>query len=323
MNALRRALPVLVLGVLAGCLHVPAPTHPRPSLPLPPEIAARYELPGTVEEESLVPIGEENGVRFYRGRLRCADEVAEFHYLQPAGASAPGFVLCLPILAGGRALMWMVATNMAERGYAVAWAERVASALKPGQRGHELETLFRRTILHNRMILDWARSHADIDTTRQACVGISMGGMIGAVLLAVEPSLRAGALCLAGGDLAGITLASAETRVRSWRRWRHETDGTSGEELRREIRFEVVSDPALIGPYVDTERVLLVGSSLDDVVPPANQDLLWESFGRPERHILPLGHYTAALAFESMLSSVDEFLQKRFRPTQGLGVAKP
>ena len=323
VSGARRLVAGIAVLAIAGCAHVEAPAHPRPSLPLPPDLVQRYALPGPVVEESLVPIGGDNGIRFYRGRLRCGDELAEFHYLHPENGSAQPFVLCLPILAGGRALMWILATSMAERGYAVAWSERVASALKPGQRGHELEQLFRRTITHNRMILEWVRGRPDIDPERQGCIGLSMGGMIGAVLLAVEPELRGGALCLAGGDLGGIMLASAEPRARNWRRWRHEADGAYGEELRRELRELLVSDPALIGPYVETERVLLVGGALDDVVPPHHQDLLWESFGRPERHVLPLGHYTAVLAFDSMVDSVDGFLERRFEQSGRHAAGRP
>lgn len=299
---------------------MPPPTHPRPALPLPPEVAERYELPGPVVEELLVPIGAEDGVSFHRGRLRSGDELAEFHFLRPEGAAQPPFVLCLPILAGGRELMWIVAGGLADRGYAVAWSERVARALDPGQRGHDMETLLRRTIVHNRMLLEWVRQRDDVDPRRHGCVGISMGGMIGAVLLAVEPELLGGALCMAGGDLAGIALTSSEIQAVRWRQWRHETDGVSGDELRRELRRLLVSDPARAGAYVATERVLLVGTALDEVVPPANQDLLWESFGRPERHILPLGHYTAMLAFPSVLGSVDDFLERRFDSGDGLAV---
>ena len=122
---------------------------------------------------------------------------------------------------------------------------------------------------------------------------------------------------------AGIALISSEIQAVRWRQWRHETDGVSGEELLRELRQMLVSDPARAGPYVATERVLLVGASLDEVVPRRHQDLLWESFGRPERQILPLGHYTAMLAFDSVLGSVDEFLRRRFDESEGLAVPPP
>ena len=292
---------------------MPAPRHARPALTLPAEAAERYLLPGPVVEASLVPIGSEDGVRFYRGRLSCGDEVAEFHYLTPETTEPMPFVLCLPILAGGKKLMWLVSLGLTHRGFAVAWTKRVASALKPGQRGREIELLLRRTIVHNRMLLAWARQQPDIDTDRMGCLGVSLGGMVGGIMLALEPDLRGGALCLAGGDLADLLVVSSENRARQWRRWRHLTDGTSGAELERELRQSLLSDPARFGPYVPTEKVLLIGGTFDEVVPARHQDLLWESFGRPERRLLPLGHYTSALGFGSIMGSVEEFLDRRLR----------
>lgn len=317
-----RRLAVILLAAVsaAGCVHVPAPTHARPALTLPDEVAQRYRLTGAVVEASLVPIGAEDGVRFYRGRLTCGDEVAEFHYLEPEGTGPLPFVLSLPILAGGKNLMWMISFSLAKRGFAVAWTRRVAAALQPGQRGHEIEQLLRRTVVHNRMLLAWARRQADIDQGRMGCLGVSMGGIIGAIVLAIEPDLRGGALCLAGGDLANLLVVSAENRAERWRTWRRVTDGTAGADLQRELRRSLVSDPARLGPYIPTDKVLLIGGMFDEVVPARHQDLLWESLGRPERRLLPLGHYTSALGFSSILGSVEEFLDRRLcRETVAVG----
>jgi len=315
-GAARRLVASLLVAATLGCAHQPEPTHPRPALPLPNQIANRYALPGPVIEESFVPIGDEDGLLIFRGQLACGDELADFHFIRPANDPNAPFVICLPILAGGDFLMWLVATELAQRGYATAWTARLGSALSPPQRGPDLERLFRRTVLHNRILLAWARRSADIDRDRMGCVGISMGGIVGGVLMALEPGLRGGALCLAGGDIAGMLMVSRENRVVEWRRWRHLADGASGAELLRELREDLVSDPAFLGPYVPTEKVLLVGSSFDEVVPPVHQEMLWESLGRPQRDMLPLGHYTSALAFGAMLSRVDRFLGQRLEPIQ-------
>lgn len=307
------AIPALVAAINVGCVHVPPPSHPRPAIPLPASVAARFDLPGAVVEESFVPLGGEDGIAFYRGRLSSGDELAEFYFLAPPDTGPRPFVLCLPILAGGEQLMWLIAMDMAHRGYAVAWSKRVTSALKPPQRGHELELLLRRTVVHNRMLLDWARRQDNVEPERMGCIGVSLGAIVATLMLAVESDLRAGALCLAGGDLPDLLINSAENRVARWRRWRRRTDGVAGSELARELRRFVLSDPARIGPYIPTHKVLMVGGSFDEVVPRRNQEVLWESLGRPERRALPLGHYTAFLAFSSILDSVAGFLDARLR----------
>jgi hypothetical protein len=55
----------------------------------------------------------------------------------------------------------------------------------------------------------------------------------------------------------------------------------------------------------------MVGTTLDTVVRPQHQQLLWEALGRPRRLNLPLGHYTAALALDPVITSVAEFFGER------------
>src|SRR5262245_45523377 len=69
--------------VASGCTHLPLPHDPRPPLPLPQAIAERYRLPGEVIEDSLVPIGADGDVAFFRGRLHAGDESADFYYVVP------------------------------------------------------------------------------------------------------------------------------------------------------------------------------------------------------------------------------------------------
>jgi pimeloyl-ACP methyl ester carboxylesterase len=190
--------------------------------------------------------------------------------------------------------------------------------LRPGQRGGDLERLLRRTILHNRMVLRWARQQPNLGGHRQGLFGVSMGGMVASVLMALEPKLAAGVICLAGGDLADIIRHSTEGRIVRWRRWRREVDGLGPAQIAQEIERELVTEPLRFAPHVAGDKVFLVATRLDQVVPMRNQDLLWESLGRPERLVLPLSHYSAILGLDRILSSADRFLGPRLR-APGLG----
>lgn len=320
---------LIALCMAAACATRPAPPWPRPALPIPPELAARYEVPGPVVERNLVQIGGDGDLSFWRGQLDAGPERAEFHVVWPAGhdpsaqqrpATATGsttaadrlpFVLALPILAGGQEVMWIVAQDLAARGYLVAWPRRVESALKRHHRGAELEEVFRRSVVHARMLLAWARELPSVDGDRTAVFGVSLGSMIGAALMAVEPGLKAGALCLAGGDFPDMLMVSDEPRAVRWRRWRIEDDGLAKSSLRRELSRELRSDPARLGPYVATDRVFLVAAKYDTVVPVRHQDLLWESLGRPERMRIPFGHYTAAVVIYQILDAATAFFRAR------------
>ena len=287
---------------------------PRPAAPITPADSSRYELPGPVTERCVAPIGADDGLHFFRGSLACGGERAAFELVVPDGtdSSTPcPFVIALPILAGGQELMWFVAADLAARGYAVAWPRRVASALRADQRGPDLERLFQRSVVHARMVLSWSRDQPEFDAQRTGLVGISLGSMIGSAVLAVEPSIAAGALCLAGGDLPDMLMVSTEDRAVRWRRQRTERDALDRTEFARELRTHLVSDPALLGRYVDARRVLLVSATFDTVVPRRHQDLLWESLGRPRRMWVPFGHYTAALSISSILDQIGEFFDSR------------
>ena len=314
--------PPFLLGwflAFGACSTQPLPEHPRPPLPLPGKLADRYALPNSIREELLAPIGRQEGIDFYRGRLGSDSERVEFHFLYPESTTPAPLMLMLPILAGGENLMWIVGWNLARMGYAVAWTRRVAPAMRTGQRAPEIEELFRRTVVQNRMVLEWARDEKMIDNARIGLLGISLGGIVGGVLLALEPELAGGALCLAGGNLPDLIMNSDESRIIKWRRWRFLEDGIRSSELRRELETHLISDPARLGPYVATDRVFLISALLDEVVPLPNQDLLWESLGQPRRLSLPLGHYTAVLGIGSLLGEVDEFMKGRFE----LSVASP
>jgi len=300
-------------AVCAGCVTTPAPEHPRAAQPLPPEVAARFALPGPVATLHFAAAGGDRDRVYWRGALRCGDEVATFHVLQPRGGGPRPLVVCLPILAGGAELMWLVASGLVERGYAAAWVDRVASAMRGEQRAHELEQLFRRTVLQYRMLLRWAERRADLFRPGQVgLLGISTGGIVGTVVLALEPDVAGGALCLAGADLPRLLLDSLESRVVRWRRARATREGLAGRTLLRELQRELTVDPAHFGAFVDTERVFLVHAALDDVVPPPHQDRLWESLGRPRRlRLLLLGHYSAGLFLDAVLDEVAAFLAAR------------
>jgi pimeloyl-ACP methyl ester carboxylesterase len=307
--------PPIVCGwilFVAACTTQPSPDYPRPPLPLPEVVAERYRIPDSIREELLVPIGRQENIDLFRGRIGAGSDHVDFHFLIPDSDKPRPFILLLPILAGGESLMWIVGWNLAKRGYSVAWTRRAGKALTPGQRAPEMEELLRRTVVQNRLLLEWVRQEGSVDPAAMALVGISMGGMLGGVLLALEPDLAAGALCLAGGDLPDLIMNSVERRVRRWRDWRFREDGIAGHELRRELNTYLVSDPASFGAYVSTDRVFLVGALLDEVIPISNQDLLWESFGRPRRLSLPFGHYTAAIGIDSILNDVAGFINERF-----------
>ena len=127
-----------------------------------------------------------------------------------------GKLFSVPILAGGADLMEKVGQRLQAHGFDVAFCARAGSALKPPQRGPELEELFRRSVLHQRLLLAWLRAPANDPPPALFALGMSLGGIIATAVAAVEPSLDGLAICLSGGDLGSLVVASGERRVQAW-----------------------------------------------------------------------------------------------------------
>ncbi|MBL9079649.1 MAG: alpha/beta hydrolase [Planctomycetes bacterium] len=263
---------------------------PRP--PLPPPVPFAAVPPVTLES-----------VTAHGGVLAAGDERVRFRRWGGTDAGGPPrpIVVLVPILAGGEDLLDGVARRLVDHGFDVAACERAGAALRPPQRALELDDLFARTVRHQRILLQWLRSAPPPPAT--FVLGLSMGGMVAAVVAAAEPSLDGVAICLSGADLGGLVVRSSEPRVRRWVEWRRSEDGIGDGELTWELRQYLRYEPLAFAAAVAAPKVLFVGAALDTVVPPRHQDLLWEALGRPGRLTVALGHYTAAAAIDPILGA--------------------
>lgn len=304
-----RAAAGLTFGLaLAGaaCSYQPAPTRPRPVLP--PAIPVREAAPAIAPPatKQLTQVGADR----WRGELlappvagaAAEGEVVEFELWRTPGERRP-LVLLVPILAGGAALMESVGRRLQDRGFDIAFCGRAGAALKPPQRGPELEELFRRTVLHQRLLLAWLRAPEHEPPSATFVLGMSLGGIVATAVAALEPELAGVAICLSGGDLPRLVTASSERRVRAWVDWRRQHDGVGTDELVWELADHLALEPVAMAASVPTGKVLFVTAALDTVIPRANRQILWEALGRPAQFAVPWGHYTAILAIDPIVGA--------------------
>lgn len=316
-SALRTIATVALSALLGSCAFTDAPAFPRPELTMSQEARDTYALPGPVQLLKIESVG--SGATFV-GDLACGPETVHFHLYEHQKKDAP-LVLLVPILGGGEELLRTMARRFVQRGYHALYCDRAGSALRPPQRGPELEKLLVRTVLHQRIALRWARNSEQVRPQSTFACGVSMGGIVTTLLTALEPGLQGSAMCLAGADLPTILGNSSEGRIQKWRDWRLATDGISGSPLDQELRQSLRSDPLRFAPYVQTDRVFLVAAEFDEVVRPHHQDLLWEALGRPQRLSIPLGHYSAAICLDPLVSSIADFFDARQHDGSHLAVA--
>lgn len=293
-----RALWLAAALAAAGCTLRGGPQRPRPALA---PAALAVSIPA-VAEPRLAELDEVHPGRF-TGVLEGDGQSVQFELrLDPATAGRP-LVVLVPILAGGEELMEQVALRLQDRGFDAAFCRRAGGAMRQGQRGKDLDELFRITVLQHRLLLRWLRAR-DPAPSRLFAMGMSLGGMVATVLAAHEPGLDGVAICLSGGGVKELVGHSSEPRVQRWRTWRQTTDGIGDDGVRWDLEQFLTHEPLRYAPAVATDRVLMVEAAFDTVIPGRHQDLLWEALGRPARFTVPLGHYSAALAIDAIVAQV-------------------
>jgi hypothetical protein len=132
------------------------------------------------------------------------------------------------------------------------------------------------------------------------------------MVAAADRRYRAHAMLLAGGPLADVFVDSDEKGlVKLCEKVRKHT-GCSREELRERLRETIRTDPVLLAPGVDPEKVLLVIARFDESVPTKYGERLERALGRPRTRRLPLGHYTSVLALPFVRGETVSFLAEKF-----------
>jgi fermentation-respiration switch protein FrsA (DUF1100 family) len=148
-------------------------------------------------------------------------------------------------------------------------------------------TSMRQAVHDVRRAACWLGTRADVDARRVGVAGISLGGIISALVAAVDPSINEGAFLLAGGDLSAILWGMPEgAPYRA--KWLE--SGRTRDDLKA---LTDPFDPLTYAKGLVGKRLLLIAGKVDEVVPPASTLLLWEAAGRPAIRWYDCGHYSA------------------------------
>ena len=234
--------------------------------------------------------------RGYRVEFPAADGAGGVaHWLLPEGPGPHPAVLVFPVRGGEHLVSEMVAKSLVNRGYAVLRIER--KRIFPGEDeppGDFLGPLtrLRALLLDSRRLLGWLETRPEIDPTRLATAGVSLGGIMAATLMGIDDRVRGGVFIMAGGGLAEILHDSKE---RPLERFRERAYAELGIATRQSFLDEVrplteAIDPLTYADRLDPRRVLLVSGRFDRAVPPERTEALWEALGRPTWHRYPGGH---------------------------------
>ena len=278
--------------------------RPGPSEPSVPE---RFRLEPAVFSYELEPVL--STPRYSVSRLRFPSPVttadpennvvhAEFFRPIGTGPRRPG-VIVLHILGADFPLSRYMSARLADRGVAALFVKlpyygerRPASGGLDGKRflSADIErtvTAMRQGICDVRRAAAWLASREDIDPGRLGVSGISLGGIVSSIVVAVDPSIREGAFLLAGGDLSTIIWQMPEGK--SFRAGWIESGRTLADLKALTDPF----DPLAYASGLKGKRVMMMAGKVDEVIPPASARALWELAGRPPICWYDCGHYSA------------------------------
>ncbi len=173
---------------------------------------------------------------------------------------------------------------------------------------HETVRGMTQAVLDIRQAASWLAAQEEVDSQQLGIMGISLGGITGALAVSVEPRFSKACLLLAGGDMGEVAWTSTEMAPlrEQWTR-----QGGTREELFAALK---VVDPVTYAQPVAGRKILMLNASHDEVVPPPCTKALWRAFGEPEIVWWDAGHYTAARYILSGMVKVVNFFQPDAQP---------
>ena len=316
---------VLLALVLGACRHVPAargarPT-PGPGIPGPAYYEAGGAVPEAVRNELIrnQPHAEFRRIEIparvpatLRAIPRAADPI-EILWMRPRPVTDEPrpLVLVSPILNNKLTLMNEMASGFVKQGYSVAILPRKELEFDSYRSLVEAEAESRLVVMRARQAVDWLVRQPQVDAERIGVFGVSAGGIVGASVMGADPRIKAGVLVFAGAPMADVFVASTEDRVQEAIRQAERERGWSRAQIRQVLYENLKTDPLVLAPRVDRDRVLMFIATKDDSVPTAQQRQLREALGRPETYELSAGHYTGFAMFMPFIAHKSQrFLAK-------------
>ena len=162
----------------------------------------------------------------------------------------------------------------------------------------------RQAVLDCRRAAAWLGTRPEADPDRLGIVGTSLGSFMSALTAESEPRLKTVCLLLSGGGLVDAfydhpKAAPVAAALHLF--------GFTKDYLRNKI---AAADPLTYADRLKAKRLLLIGASRDDVVPPVALTRLWEATGKPKIVWFDATHVgAAAYAFPAM-TEVIEFVKQ-------------
>jgi dienelactone hydrolase len=301
-----------LVAQLCACASVETLTddYETPS-PLPRTYLEQFcYRPAPVENE-MVFIKEKKSYRVFEGSINAGLDGADddsritFEFYEPSDDSPSPVVLLMPILNGQKHLMRPFATKFARNGYAAVIIDTVQRRTLLDDLG-DPEPAIRLTIQRHRRVIDWVETRPDLDASRIAVFGASLGGFNALYLAAMDPRVRA------VSDERRIVEATEAAKARL---------SMDDEQLMDYLTEKIETDTLTVAPHMNADRVLMVLTKYDSTVPYDSQLRLRGAMGNPEAITLPTSHNMAAAYLFYLRSKILKFFDRKLSEDSEHGTA--
>ncbi len=223
--------------------------------------------------------------------------VTAYEYRPKRDAPSPGAgLLLLPIQGANYEVSTYFAEYFASRGLSCLRFERRAEWLIPERPLEQLALLIREYVVDIRRGLAWWQASGHVDKDRVGLFGVSMGAIIGSMVSALEGSnVKASVLVIGGGSIADILMTADDEEIGETRnKWIARFENRDQLEQKLHQVLDPV-DPLRLAPLIPAASTLMIHARFDHVVRYPLCTSIWEAAGKPERVVIPTGHYSSVL----------------------------
>jgi len=204
-------------------------------------------------------------------------------------------------------------------------SRRLPAAMKgnyfPSSAGEWLD-IYRSSVIELRRIVDWASSRDEVDKSRIAVAGSSMGGMISSIAMAVDARISAGIFVVIGGNMAELSWGGKLDSVSPGHTCSREEclaiyekfPGFLKEVTEKGLENAVPAkecflyDPLTFANRLRSRHVLMINGENDEVVSKKCTMNLWEALEKPPIIWVPDSHVGTYCQSALLSTEITNFL---------------
>jgi len=323
----RLVVGVTLVAQLCACASVERlPEGYQTPSPLPRTYLEQFCYEPVPIENELILVKEKKRYRVLEGSINAgpngSDDDAQitFEFYEPSGDSPSPVVLLMPILNGQKHLMRPFAAKFARNGYAAVIIDTVQRRTLLDDLG-DPEPAIRLSIQRHRRVIDWVETRPDLDASRIAVFGASLGGFNALYLSAMDPRVSVVTTALVGGSLPYVLVNSDERRIVEATEAAKARLSMDDEQLLDFLSENIETDVLALAAHMNADRVLMVLTKYDTTVPYDSQLRLRDAMGNPEAITLPTSHNMAAAYLFYLRSRVLKFFDRKLSEESDHGTA--